>query len=147
VKIDGACLCGEISYEAEIDPAKVIICHCIDCQRNSASAFRWGTMVTREQFKLLKGKPKIFIKTAESGNKRTLAFCGTCGTSLYGAAAENAEVYSLRLGTATQARELRPSLQIWRRSALDWVDGLSTISAVSKQPNFSPSPGPDGEAD
>ena len=31
MKVDGACHCGSIRYEAEVDPAKVIICHCTDC--------------------------------------------------------------------------------------------------------------------
>jgi len=32
MRIDGQCHCGLISYEAEIDPEKVMICHCTDCQ-------------------------------------------------------------------------------------------------------------------
>jgi hypothetical protein len=32
MKIDGRCHCGYITYEAEIDPEKVMICHCADCQ-------------------------------------------------------------------------------------------------------------------
>ena len=30
--VDGACHCGKIKFEAEIDPTKVVICHCTDCQ-------------------------------------------------------------------------------------------------------------------
>ncbi len=40
MKIDGACHCGNISYEAEIDPENVAICHCVDCQILSGSAYR-----------------------------------------------------------------------------------------------------------
>jgi hypothetical protein len=40
MKIDGRCHCGNVSYEAEIDPEKVMICHCTDCQMLSGSAFR-----------------------------------------------------------------------------------------------------------
>ncbi|MDQ3188264.1 MAG: GFA family protein, partial [Pseudomonadota bacterium] len=32
MKIQGACHCGDISYEAVVDPARVSICHCADCQ-------------------------------------------------------------------------------------------------------------------
>ena len=32
------------------------------------------------------GTPKIYIKTAESGNKRAHAFCPGCGTPIYAAA-------------------------------------------------------------
>src|SRR5438067_4194486 len=40
MKIDGRCHCGYISYEAEIDPEKVVICHCTDCRTLSGSALR-----------------------------------------------------------------------------------------------------------
>ena len=40
MKIDGRCHCGYITYEADIDPDKTLICHCTDCQTLSGSAFR-----------------------------------------------------------------------------------------------------------
>ena len=38
--VTGACHCGQIRYEAEIDLAAVSICHCTDCQKITGSAFR-----------------------------------------------------------------------------------------------------------
>ena len=32
MKVDGACHCGELAYEAEIDPERIGVCHCVDCQ-------------------------------------------------------------------------------------------------------------------
>jgi len=37
MKIEGRCHCGFITYEAKIDPAKVMICHCTDCQTPNAA--------------------------------------------------------------------------------------------------------------
>jgi len=45
MKIDGACHCGEVKYEAEVDPEKVAICDCTDCQSLSGSAFRINVFV------------------------------------------------------------------------------------------------------
>jgi hypothetical protein len=134
MKIDGACLCGQIRYEAVIDPAAIMVCHCTDCQVNGGGAFRWGTLVPRDQFTLLAGTLKFYHKTAASGRERALAFCGDCGTSLYGTQADTAETYSLRLGTARQARLLQPSLQIWHGSAYDWTDHLDAVPALDTQP-------------
>lgn len=121
MKIDGACLCGHLSYEADINPEKVSICHCTQCQIHSASAFRFGVMVKQENFKLLSGTPKVFVKTAESGNPRAMMFCPECGTSLYGTGVTDRSVLSLRLGTARQRAELAPTAAMWCRSALPWV--------------------------
>jgi len=40
MKVSGRCYCGQISFEAEIQPDKVRVCHCTDCQTLSGSAFR-----------------------------------------------------------------------------------------------------------
>ena len=73
MKIDGGCHCGNITYTAEVDPDKVGICHCTDCQTLSGSAFRTSVRATKEAFHL-HGEPKIYVKTAESGAKRAQAF-------------------------------------------------------------------------
>jgi hypothetical protein len=132
MRIDGHCHCGEISFEAEIDPAAVTICHCTDCQRLSGSAFRANVSAPAEHFRLLSGTPKSFIKTAESGNQRRHAFCGTCGTPIYACAIENPPSYTLRIGTITQRDAFSPRRQIWRRSSLPWVDALAGVPAAEK---------------
>ena len=83
MKIDGHCHCGEITFEAEVDPDAFNICHCTDCQTLSGTAFRVNIPAPTEHFVLLSGTPKTYVKTAESGNKRLHAFCGSCGTPIY----------------------------------------------------------------
>ena len=83
MKIDGACHCGAITYAAEIDPAGVRLCHCTDCQTLSGSAFRVTVSAADGSFTLLSGRPKIYIKTTESGARRAHAFCPDCGTPIY----------------------------------------------------------------
>lgn len=135
MKIDGACMCGHITYEADVDPDKVMVCHCTDCQ-SGAGAYRVGVLVEVENFHLLSGTPKVYLKTSESGNRRALSFCPECGTSIHGANADNPHTYSLRLGTVRQRAVLEPKLQIWCRSALEWTFKLATIPKSETQPGF-----------
>jgi hypothetical protein len=132
MKIDGGCHCGYITYTAEIDPDKVGICHCTDCQTFSGSAFRTSVPAAKDGFSLT-GQPKIYVKTAESGAKRAQAFCPECGSSIYSAAATDPEVFNIRAGTARQRAELRPKSQGWCRSALDWVTDLHSVKQFAKQ--------------
>lgn len=134
MEIDGRCLCGAISYEATINPDRVVICHCTDCQINSGSAFRWIIPVGKQDFRLLTGQLKIYVKTAQSGAKRGQAFCPGCGTSLYGADVVDPQTFTLRLGTARQAKALTPSLQIWRQSALGWLSAIDALPKFDEQP-------------
>ena len=132
MKIDGGCHCGNITFVAEIDPEKVVICHCTDCQRLSGSAFRVVVRAPRDKFELRGGKPKTYIKTAESGARRVQAFCPECGTPIYSSAVTDPQVFNLRVGTARQRAELRPKSQGWCRSARDWVKDLHSIRQFDK---------------
>jgi hypothetical protein len=134
MKIDGKCHCGQISYEAEIDPEKVYICHCTDCQTLSGSAFRWAVPVAKEDFKLLTGTPKAYLKTAESGATSYQLFCPECASPLYSTSVgEGPTFFNLRLGTAQQRAELRPKSQYWRRSALVWAANLEAATKFDTQ--------------
>ncbi|SDR63248.1 Uncharacterized conserved protein [Rhizobiales bacterium GAS191] len=128
MRIDGHCHCGRISFEAEVDPNTVSICHCTDCQRLTGSAFRANIPAPAAHF-VLHGSPKSYVKTAESGKQRRHAFCDDCGTPIYACALEDPQSYSLRIGTITQRAALSPRRQIWRRSALAWVDRLGAVPA------------------
>ena len=83
MKIDGQCHCGNITYQAEIDPEEVYICHCTDCQSISGTAFRWAVSVAEENCQLLTGSPKTYIKRAESGAESHQLFCPDCASPLY----------------------------------------------------------------
>lgn len=135
--IDGACHCGLISFTAEIDPARVMACHCTDCQILSGSPFRVVVAAPIETF-VLRGTPKSYVKVAESGNRRALAFCPECGTPLFAAAPENATSVVIRLGCVTQRAELVPAVQIWQRSSMPWLSELHRIPGTPEQQGFLP---------
>ena len=128
----GRCHCGAISYEAIVDPAAVGLCHCTDCQTLTGSAFRAILSAPAASFRLLRGEPRIYVKTADSGRRRRHAFCPECGSPVYSAAPESPQTYSLRVGCLAQRSELRPGRQIWCRSALPWAMNLEDVAQVEK---------------
>jgi len=134
MKIDGGCHCGQVTYEAEIDPENVGICHCTDCQALSASAFRTIVMVPGADFKVLSGEPKVYVKVGDSGKARQQAFCGNCGSAIYATSVgDGPKVYAIRLGTARQRDRLVPKVQYWSRSALPWLSELDAVPRVETQ--------------
>ena len=135
MKVDGRCHCGYITYEAEIDLEKTLICHCTDCQALSASAFRVNAYTREDGFKQLSGELKIYVKTSESGNKRPNSFCPECGSAIYATAdGPGPKVYSLRLGTIRQRDQIVPKVQVWFRSAQPWVTHIGSMRKFEKQP-------------
>ena len=135
MKIEGACHCGGIVYEAELDLDKVGICHCSDCQSLSASAFRTIATVTGDTFKVLQGTPKDYIKIGDSGNQRIQAFCGNCGSGLYATdVGDGPKNYNIRGGTIRQRGQIPPKFECWRQSALDWLPEISHTIKFDQTP-------------
>ncbi len=125
MKVTGGCHCGALRYDADIDPAKIAVCHCTDCQIMSGTAFRTAVRVPSADFTLLSGDPKTYTKIGGSGRPRIMAFCENCGTQIYGTGVDDdASLISLRVGTCDQRAELVPVRQIWRRSAVSWLNDL-----------------------
>ena len=137
MNIDGTCLCGQIQFEANVDPETTTICHCTDCQINSGTAFGYVVGAVNDSFKLLKGELSFYIKLADSGAKRELAFCGKCGTRIF-AKPENGKsgFFGLRVGTIRQRKILQPKRQIWKKSCLDWVEFIETDQTFETQPKI-----------
>ena len=133
MKVEGSCHCGQISFEAEVNRDSVRICHCTDCQMLSGSAYRVSVPADAASFILRSGTPKIYIKTAEAGNKRAHAFCPDCGTQIYAADPHQPRAYSIRVGTLKQRAVLRPGRQIWCRSALPWVTDIRDVPQTERQ--------------
>lgn len=126
MKVTGSCHCGAIAFEAEIDPTRVRICHCTDCQKLSGTAFRVTAPCPEPDFQLLRGEPKTYIKTADSGRRRQQAFCGNCGSPLFATSDEPTgnRTLGLRVGALDQRKELAPRRQFFIRSVLPWLPTL-----------------------
>lgn len=134
MRVEGGCHCGYLSYEADVDPDKVGVCHCTDCQTLAGTAFSSFVLVPRANFRLLGGQPKIYVKTAESGAKRAQAFCPECGVRIYASAVGEPQMFNIRVGTVRQRAQLPPKVQLWCRSAMPWVMELGSVPKIETQP-------------
>jgi hypothetical protein len=133
VKADGSCHCGNVKFDADVDADNVIVCHCTDCQTLTGSAFRVTVPVKVEAFHMRGGAPRVYIKTGESGSRRVQAFCPTCGTPIYSSAEVNPTHLMVRIGAIRQRASLRPAVQIWRRSAVSWLEELESVPGSPEQ--------------
>jgi hypothetical protein len=129
--ITGACHCGAVRYEAEVEPNRVNVCHCSDCQQLTGTAFRISVAATLGSFRLLAGMPRVYLKTADSGRIREQAFCEHCGSPIY-ATSPGAEprLYNIRVGTINERQQLRPERQSWSRSRLSWLAEIGKTPSV-----------------
>lgn len=135
MKVTGTCHCTHITYEAEVDPSRSGICHCVDCQVLTGSAYRVSIPSMPGTFRLLTGKPSVYLKTtADSGIPRRHAFCPHCGSPVFAQADEdNPPVRTLRVGGLAQREQLAPKRRIWCQSELSWSQDIRDIPGIAKQ--------------
>ncbi|PHH62684.1 hypothetical protein CDD81_6830 [Ophiocordyceps australis] len=79
----GSCACGKIALEFTGEPQVVALCHCLDCQKWTGSAFTPNLIIPRKALKLVKGTPKAWDATGASGKINKHLFCGDCGSGLW----------------------------------------------------------------
>jgi hypothetical protein len=128
--VDGECHCGHVTFEAEIDPQAVSICHCTDCQSLTGSPFRVTVICSGEQIRIQSGSPKIYAKTGDNGRKRLQHFCADCGSPLF-TSGEGVQTddWGIRWGSIRQRDRLKPVRQIWCRSAAPWIKDVQGLPA------------------
>jgi hypothetical protein len=131
MKIDGQCHCGAIHFEAEIDPERVVICHCSDCQTISGAPYRVNAPAPRAGFQL-SGEVTQYEKIGSSGARIVTAFCGVCGAGIFSHRAENAQYVNIRVGSIRQRATLTPKAQGFCDSAMPWAWDISTVGRIPR---------------
>ncbi|HVI62799.1 MAG TPA: GFA family protein [Bradyrhizobium sp.] len=128
MQIDGQCHCGYVTFEADIDPQGVSICHCTDCQTLTGSPFRVTVICSGEQVRLTGGMPKVYARTGDNGRKRFQHFCPHCGAPLFTSGeGDQTDDWGIRWGSIRQRDRLKPARQIWCRSAVPWIKDIEEL--------------------
>jgi hypothetical protein len=137
MKITGQCHCGNVSYEANIDPDLISICHCTDCQTLTGSAYRVTAITSSESLRLVGSVPKIYTKIGQNGKKRFQYFCAECGSPLFPTGdGEDAGEWGIRWGSICQRQKLTPKRQMWCQSALPWALDLKDLPGTPTDENI-----------
>ncbi len=116
----GGCLCGGVQYEFSGEPVFGLLCHCRDCQRQSGGAYTAGLRIPAASFRIIRGEPKLYVKTADSGNQVTRAFCPECGSMLFLEVSARPDLVAIRVGTLDDPSWFRPEADIFVQSAQPW---------------------------
>lgn len=79
---EATCSCGQLRVTANGDPERVYVCHCVECQRRTGSAFGVTARFSRDQIAVT-GLSREYERISDRGVTRTLHFCPTCGTTVF----------------------------------------------------------------
>ena len=117
-RLTGACQCGAIRYSIDGEVYRLNVCHCRDCQRQSGSAFGMSLIIRPDAFRLGSGTLKEFQTTADSGRRKTCAFCPECGVRIYNA---TSALMAIKAGTLDDTSSLNPDAHYWTKRKQSWT--------------------------
>ena len=132
--ITGGCLCGAVRYTADADPSGVTVCHCLDCQKFTGSAFAALVPVQKDAVRL-EGKLKTFSSPGGSGKPLLRHFCPDCGSSLAEESGWRPGMMVLNVGTFDDPSIAKPGREIFRDRAWSWLHLEGEIPRFAKGPN------------
>lgn len=108
----GQCLCGRVQLSARGEPLRVGICHCMDCRKESGSAFTFYAVWPAEHFE----------HSGDTAEFKGQHFCPHCGARLFSLDEQEAEI---KLGILSQApTPLLPSYELWVKRREPWLQAV-----------------------
>ena len=117
-----SCRCGQLRAVASGDPVRVSICHCLNCQKRSGSAFAAQARWPAERM-VIEGRSRSFDLFGESGNKATFYFCPDCGSDVYYDNNDRADgQIAVPLGAFDDPYFLNPNYSIFESRKHGWVE-------------------------
>jgi len=139
-QITGHCLCGQVTYTAEAEPLMHGVCHCSDCQHQTGSAFSVFVAIPREAL-TVEGKTLGSFTTQgeEHGTANERMFCSACGSPIASFVEVVPDLAFVKVGTLDDASWVKPTIEIWGRSAQPWSPDFEDIARLERGPGSEPS--------
>jgi hypothetical protein len=117
--LEGGCACGAVRYRLASEPLFVHCCHCLNCQRQTGSAFVINLLIEADRVEILAGEPQPVDVPRDRGAQRIFR-CPECQVAVYSRYGSPA-VGFVRGGTLDEPRAVVPDVHIYTRSKVDWV--------------------------
>lgn len=111
--LTGGCQCGAVRYEITEAAHALYVCHCLECRKQSASAFGISLDVRRSAFRVIQGALKSWSRPTDSGGRRKCFFCPECGSRVWHESEPPGERIALKGGSLDTPLDLSDAVHIW----------------------------------
>jgi len=128
VEREGGCACGAVRYRLTSDPLFVHCCHCLNCQRQTGSAFVINILIEADRVELLAGEPHRVDVPRDDGSMQQVFRCPACQVALY-SIYTRPEVNFVRAGTLDDPSTVSPDVHIYTKSKVPWVTLPESVPA------------------
>jgi hypothetical protein len=116
----GGCACGGIRYRLGSDPLFVHCCHCLNCQRQTGSAFVINLLIEADRVDVFAGEPRAVGAPRDDGSEQRIYRCPRCEVALFSEYGRE-DIWFVRAGTLDEPTTVRPDVHIYARSKVTWL--------------------------
>jgi hypothetical protein len=117
---EGGCACGTVRYRLASEPLFVNCCHCLNCQRQTGSAFVVNLLIETDRVEIVAGEPQPVEAPRDDGSAQLIFRCPTCHVAVFSEYGWP-EVRFVRGGTLDEPSAVTPDAHIFTKSKLPWL--------------------------
>jgi hypothetical protein len=114
------CACGLLNLRCTGDPAKVSLCHCLDCQKRTGSTYGVAAFFRREDIEL-QGATRSYTRQSDSGHPVTFHFCPECGSTVFWLPHRKPEAVAVAVGSFADPAFPAPTQAVYTEHSHPWV--------------------------
>lgn len=118
---EASCSCGAVRLRCAGEPLRISVCHCLECQKRTGSAFGAQARFARDKVEFLSGEPRLYRRTGDDGGVVTQRFCGACGSTVWYAIDNDPDLIAVTLGSFADPRFPQPRFSVYEERKHDWV--------------------------
>lgn len=114
------CRCGQLTATATGEPVRISVCHCLNCQKRSGSAFAAQVRFPASHV-TTSGEAKTYTSTGENGAAH-FHFCPDCGSTVYYSNDSIPDTIAIALGAFEDPDFVTPTISVWETRQHEWVE-------------------------
>jgi hypothetical protein len=118
---EAACSCGQLRLSAEGEPVRISMCHCLDCQRRTGSAFGMQARFASDHVRVV-GRSSEYTRISDEGDEgRTFHFCPECGATVFYTTSDSADLVAVPIGVFADPSFPAPTVSVWESRRHAWI--------------------------
>lgn len=121
-ELEGGCACGDVRYRLTSPPMFVHCCHCLNCQRQTGTAFVLNMLIEASRVERLRGTPVPVVVPRDEGRLHRIFRCPTCQVAVWSEYSGRSEFLFVRAGSLDEPARVSPDVHIYTRSKLPWIE-------------------------
>jgi hypothetical protein len=115
-----SCSCGALTATCEGDPVRISVCHCLECQKRTGSAFAVQARFPADHV-TISGEWREWMRIGDEGGHGRFRFCPTCSSIVAYTNDEDPGRMAIPVGAFADPNFPPPKVTVYEGRQHPWV--------------------------